>query len=160
MRPWSIRDVMGMKKAKRQKETGEDFTPVAVVIAALCGVTALYCGEIIYDNIKDSGAPDMRELPGWRAHMASASVPAGDIRPAVHKQSFTIYHPVVTVGGAYRGRHRDSYPNLRGGSAHRLLQPMGILTHASNPLTCIPAREPRVDILSGIMPEMCGCATE
>ncbi len=45
---------------------------MAVVIAALCGATALYCGEIIYDNIKDSGAPDLRQLPDWRAHMAMA----------------------------------------------------------------------------------------
>ena len=47
---------------------------MALAIATLCGVSALYCSEIIYDNIKDSGAPDMRQLPGWRAHMASACV--------------------------------------------------------------------------------------
>lgn len=47
---------------------------MAVTIATLCGTTALYCGEIIWDNIKDSGAPDIRQLPGWRAHMASACV--------------------------------------------------------------------------------------
>jgi hypothetical protein len=63
---------MAMKKAKRQKQISQDSTPMAVVIAALCGATALYCGEIIYDNIKDSGAPDLRQLPGWRAHMAMA----------------------------------------------------------------------------------------
>ncbi len=44
---------------------------MAVTLATLFGAGALYCGEIIYDNIKDSGAPDMRQLPGWRAHMAS-----------------------------------------------------------------------------------------
>jgi hypothetical protein len=64
-----------MKKAKRQKQT-TDSTPVAVVLATLCGAGALYCGEIIYDNIKDSGAPDMRQLPGWRAHMASVCIGA------------------------------------------------------------------------------------
>jgi hypothetical protein len=63
-----------MKKAKRHKQKDQDSTPVAVTIATLCGATALYCGEIIYDNIKDSGAPDMRRLPGWRAHMASACI--------------------------------------------------------------------------------------
>jgi hypothetical protein len=62
-----------MKKAKRQKQT-TNSTPVAVALATLFGAGALYCGEIIYDNIKDSGAPDMRQLPGWRAHMASACV--------------------------------------------------------------------------------------
>ena len=51
-----------------------DATPVAVAIATLCGVGALYCAEIMYDNIKDSGAADMRQLPGWRAHMAFACV--------------------------------------------------------------------------------------
>jgi hypothetical protein len=63
-----------MKKAKRRKPKTPDSTPMAVAIATLCGATALYCGEIIYDNIKDSGAPDIRQLPGWRAHMASACV--------------------------------------------------------------------------------------
>lgn len=62
-----------MKKARRHKQI-KDSTPMAVTIATLCGATALYCGEIIYDSIKDSGAPDMRHLPGWRAHMASACV--------------------------------------------------------------------------------------
>ncbi len=62
-----------MKKAKQHKKE-TDSTPMAVAIATLCGVSALYCSEIIYDNIKDSGAPDMRQLPGWRAHMASACV--------------------------------------------------------------------------------------
>ncbi len=62
-----------MKKAKQQKQT-TDSTPMAVTLATLCGAGALYCGEIIYDNIKDSGAPDMRQLPGWRAHMASACI--------------------------------------------------------------------------------------
>jgi len=47
---------------------------VAVAIAALCGIAVLYCSEIIYDNIRDSGAPDMRALPAWRAHMASGCV--------------------------------------------------------------------------------------
>ena len=47
---------------------------MAVALAILFGAGALYCGEIIYGNIKDSGAPDMRQLPGWRAHMASACV--------------------------------------------------------------------------------------
>jgi hypothetical protein len=62
-----------MKKTKQQKRA-RDLTPMAVAIATLTGAAALYCGEIIYDNIKDSGAPDMRQLPGWRAHMASACV--------------------------------------------------------------------------------------
>jgi hypothetical protein len=62
-----------MKKAKRQKQT-TNSTPMAVALATLFGAGALYCGEIIYDNIKDSGAPDMRQLPGWRAHMASVCV--------------------------------------------------------------------------------------
>jgi hypothetical protein len=47
---------------------------MAVALAALFGAGAFYCAEIIYDNIKDSGAPDMRQLPGWRAHMGSACV--------------------------------------------------------------------------------------
>jgi uncharacterized membrane protein YuzA (DUF378 family) len=64
---------VSVKKAKRQKRS-EDSTPVAVAIAALCGIAALYCSEIIYDNIRDSGAPDMRALPAWRAHMASGCV--------------------------------------------------------------------------------------
>lgn len=47
---------------------------MAVALAALFGAGAFYCVEIIYDNIKDSGAPDMQQLPGWRAHMGSACV--------------------------------------------------------------------------------------
>ena len=47
---------------------------MAVAIATLVGVTALYCGEMTYYNIKDSGAPAMQRLPGWRAHMAAACV--------------------------------------------------------------------------------------
>jgi hypothetical protein len=62
-----------MKKAKRQKQM-KDSTPVAVVLATLCGAGTLYCSEIIYDNIKDSGAPDIRLLPGWRAHMGSVCI--------------------------------------------------------------------------------------
>jgi hypothetical protein len=62
-----------MKKSKQDKQAAES-TPMALAIATLCGLAALYCSEIIYDNIKDSGAPDMRQLPGWRAHMASACV--------------------------------------------------------------------------------------
>jgi hypothetical protein len=61
-----------MKKARRQKQT-EDSTAMAVTIATLCGAAAIYCGEIIYDNIKDSGTVDTRQLSGWRAHMASAT---------------------------------------------------------------------------------------
>jgi hypothetical protein len=66
---------MTMKKAKRHRQR-DDFTPMAVTIATICGAAALYCSEIIYGNIKDSGAPDMRQLPGWRAHMASACIGA------------------------------------------------------------------------------------
>jgi hypothetical protein len=62
-----------MKKAKLRKNTSES-TPMAVAVATLFGATALYCAEIIYDNIKDSGAPDMQQLPSWRAHMGSACV--------------------------------------------------------------------------------------
>jgi hypothetical protein len=62
-----------MKKIKRQK-TAADSTPIAVAIATLFGTAALYCLEIIYDNIQDSGAPNLRQLPGWRAHMAFACV--------------------------------------------------------------------------------------
>lgn len=47
---------------------------MAVAIATLFGVGTLYCGEIVYDNIRDSGTHDMRHLPGWRAHMGSACV--------------------------------------------------------------------------------------
>jgi hypothetical protein len=47
---------------------------MAVAIATLCGAATLYCGGIMYDNIKHSGAPDIRGLPGWRAHMASACI--------------------------------------------------------------------------------------
>jgi hypothetical protein len=47
---------------------------MAMAIAALFGAGALYCAEIIYDSVKDSGAPDIRQLPEWRAHMASACV--------------------------------------------------------------------------------------
>jgi hypothetical protein len=60
-----------MKKAQLQRNNS-DSTPVAMAVAILFGAAALYCGEIIYDNIKDSGAPDMRQFPGWRAHMGSA----------------------------------------------------------------------------------------
>lgn len=60
-----------MKKTKPQKRA-TDSTPIAVAIAALVGTAALYCGEIIYGNIKDAGTPDMRQLPGWRAHMGAA----------------------------------------------------------------------------------------
>jgi hypothetical protein len=60
-----------MRKAKQQKNTSE-ATPMAVALAALFGAGAFYCVEIIYDNIKDSGAPDLLRLPGWRAHMGSA----------------------------------------------------------------------------------------
>jgi hypothetical protein len=62
-----------MKKAKRQKDTSES-TPIAVGVSVLFGAGALYYIEIIYDNIKDSGAPDMRQLPSWRAHMGAACV--------------------------------------------------------------------------------------
>jgi hypothetical protein len=60
-----------MKKNKQQKQA-RDSTPMAVAIATLVGAAALYCGEIIYSNIKDSGSPDMQELPRWRAHMGVA----------------------------------------------------------------------------------------
>ena len=60
-----------MKKAKPQRQA-TDSTPIAVAIATVVGAAALYCGEIIYGNIKDSGAPDMHQLPGWRAHMGAA----------------------------------------------------------------------------------------
>jgi hypothetical protein len=62
-----------MKKIRRQKPAA-DSTPMAVAIATLFGTAALYCAEIIYDNIKDSGTSDMPQLPGWRAHMAFACV--------------------------------------------------------------------------------------
>jgi hypothetical protein len=58
-----------MKKTKQQKRA-RDLTPMAVAIATLTGAAALYCGEIIYGNIKDSGTLDT--LPGWRAHMGAA----------------------------------------------------------------------------------------
>lgn len=62
-----------MRKAKRQKDTSES-TPIAVALSVLFGAGALCGAEIIYDNIKDSGAPDMRQLPSWRAHMGAACV--------------------------------------------------------------------------------------
>ena len=62
-----------MKKAKLRKNTSES-TPMAIAVATLFGAMALYCAEIIYDNIKDSGAPDMRQFPSWRAHMGSACI--------------------------------------------------------------------------------------
>lgn len=62
-----------MKKGKRQRDTS-DSTPMALALSTLIGAAALYCAEIIYGNIKDSGAPDMRQFPGWRAHMGSACV--------------------------------------------------------------------------------------
>jgi hypothetical protein len=62
-----------MKSAKRQLK---DPTPVAMAIAVLCGAAALYCSEIIYDNIKDTGSPDVNALPGWRAHMAAGCIGA------------------------------------------------------------------------------------
>ena len=62
-----------MRRIKRQRSAA-DATPVAVAIATLFGLAALYCAEIIYDNIKDSSAPDMHQLPGWRAHMGFACV--------------------------------------------------------------------------------------
>ena len=45
---------------------------MAVTIATLCGATALYCAEIIYYYIRDSGTVNTGQLPEWRAHMASA----------------------------------------------------------------------------------------
>jgi hypothetical protein len=62
-----------MKKIKQQKQA-TDSTPVALAIATLFGITAAYCTEIVYDHIKSPGASDMGQLPGWRAHMASACV--------------------------------------------------------------------------------------
>ncbi|HTZ56721.1 MAG TPA: hypothetical protein VMB49_01425 [Acidobacteriaceae bacterium] len=49
---------------------------MALAIAVMCGAAALYCTEIIYDNIKDSGSSDLYAIPGWRAHMASGCIGA------------------------------------------------------------------------------------
>jgi hypothetical protein len=45
-----------MKKAKQQRQKANS-THIAVAVAAIFGATDLYCAEIIYNNIKDSGAP-------------------------------------------------------------------------------------------------------
>ena len=47
---------------------------MAVAISTLFGMAAVYCLEIIYDNISDSAAPDVGPWPAWRAHMVSAFV--------------------------------------------------------------------------------------
>lgn len=62
-----------MKKGKRQKNTA-DSTSMALALSTLIGAAALYCTEIVYDNLRGSGASDIREFPGWRAHMGSACV--------------------------------------------------------------------------------------
>ena len=49
-----------MKKAKQQKQT-TDSTPMAVTLANLCRAGALYCGEIIYDNIGSEVCADPKE---------------------------------------------------------------------------------------------------
>jgi hypothetical protein len=44
----------------RQKRSA---TPVALAVSVLCGLTALYCTEVIFSNIDQPGAT-------WRRHMA------------------------------------------------------------------------------------------
>ncbi len=62
-----------MKKGKRQKNTS-DSTSMALALSTLIGAAAFYCAEIVYDNLRGSGASDIREFPAWRAHMGSACV--------------------------------------------------------------------------------------
>ena len=68
------------------------------------------------------------------SELCGLSVPTGKFRPAIQEQSFAIHSPLVTVGGTYRRGHCGPYPDLRGGSAHRSLQPLGVLTYASGPV--------------------------
>ncbi len=47
---------------------------MAVALATLFGLGGVYCAEIVYDVMRDAGASEIPQLPGWRAHMASACV--------------------------------------------------------------------------------------
>jgi hypothetical protein len=62
-----------MKKAKQAQV---DANLVALAVSVLCGAAAVYCSEIVYDEIKDSVDPNAGSLPGWRAHMSAACVGA------------------------------------------------------------------------------------
>jgi len=59
-------------KKRRQRENILDSTPTAVAVAALAAAAAIQAGEIIYDNMRSSGAPYSHDIPLWRAHMGSA----------------------------------------------------------------------------------------
>jgi hypothetical protein len=61
---------------RRARYQRRDYTTVALAIAALCGVTAFYCSEVIYSNIEDSGSPNLSAVPGWREHMAAGCIGA------------------------------------------------------------------------------------
>jgi hypothetical protein len=110
-----------MKKSKPRRNTSES-TPIAIGVATVFGAGALYCAEIIYDNIKDSGAPDMQQFPSWRAHMGSACVGSvafvislflleslgrGSRRIAV--RSVTPWWPIVVLTGLATAIHIPIY---------------------------------------------------
>jgi hypothetical protein len=110
-----------MRRLKKQRNTS-DATPVALMVATLFGGGAFYCAEIIYGNIKDSGAPDIRQFPGWRAHMGSAcvgmvafmiclflleSLGRGSRRIAI--RSVAPWAPLVALTGVATGIHVPTY---------------------------------------------------
>lgn len=62
-----------MKKPRSQPG---DSTLVALAVAVLCGATALYCSEVIYGNIADSGSRRAALAPSWRGHMLAGCIGA------------------------------------------------------------------------------------
>ena len=117
---------------------------MAVAIATLVGVTALYCGEMTYYNIKDSGAPAMQRLPGWRAHMAAACVGTlafvtalflleslGGRSRSVALRSAAQLAP---TGGAYGVGHRNPHSDLSSDFVGCCVQPVGLFADADLPL--------------------------
>lgn len=61
-------------KRKKQPEYAIDPTPTALAVGIFGGAAALYATEVIYSDMRDSGAPDIPGLPNWRAHMGAVCV--------------------------------------------------------------------------------------
>jgi hypothetical protein len=61
---------------KRARARGRDSTPVALAVSVLCGATAFYLGEVLYNDLAASGSPDISAVPSWRGHMAAACIGA------------------------------------------------------------------------------------
>lgn len=51
-----------------------DSTSVALTVSVLCGAAALYCSEIVFDDMKDPVSPNTGPLPAWRSHMVAGCV--------------------------------------------------------------------------------------